>query len=96
MSMGVISDGSYDSPKDVIFSFPVTCKDGKWTIVQVCARGNGMVMVCEENAGAVHTYDSMCNKQGLEIDERSAKLLKVTGDELVEELALAQECLKDL
>lgn len=34
MSMGVISDGSYGAPKDVIFSFPVTIKDGKWKIVQ--------------------------------------------------------------
>ncbi|KFM24061.1 Malate dehydrogenase, cytoplasmic [Auxenochlorella protothecoides] len=67
VSMGVLSDGSYGAPKDVIFSFPVTTKDGKWSIVQ-----------------------------GLDIDERSAQLLKTTGDELVEEKALAQECLADL
>lgn len=36
--MGVYSDGSYDAPKGVIYSFPVTCKDGKWSIVQVCVR----------------------------------------------------------
>ncbi len=35
VSMGVFSDGSYGAPKDVIYSFPCTCKDGKWTIVQV-------------------------------------------------------------
>lgn len=34
VSMSVISDGSYDAPKDVIFSFPVQIKNGKWTIVQ--------------------------------------------------------------
>lgn len=34
VSMAVMSDGSYNTPKDVIFSFPVTIKDGKWTIVQ--------------------------------------------------------------
>ncbi|CAI7784858.1 unnamed protein product [Closterium sp. NIES-53] len=34
VSMGVISDGSYGVPKDIIYSFPVTCKDGEWTIVQ--------------------------------------------------------------
>jgi len=33
-SMGVWSDGSYGAPKDVIFSFPVTCKDGTYTIVK--------------------------------------------------------------
>ena len=32
--MGVASDGSYGTPKDVMFSFPCTCKDGKWSIVQ--------------------------------------------------------------
>jgi hypothetical protein len=35
VSMGVYSDGSYDAPKGVVYSFPVTCKHGKWSIVQV-------------------------------------------------------------
>jgi hypothetical protein len=35
VSMGVISDGSYDAPKDVIFSFPVTIEHKEWKIVQV-------------------------------------------------------------
>jgi len=34
VSMGVISDGSYGAPKGVIFSFPVTCSNKSWTIVQ--------------------------------------------------------------
>lgn len=34
VSMGVVSDGSYGAPKDVVFSFPVTIKNGKWEIVQ--------------------------------------------------------------
>ena len=34
-SMGVVSDGSYDVPEGLIFSFPVTCQDGEWQIVQV-------------------------------------------------------------
>jgi len=34
VSMGVISDGSYGAPKDVIFSFPVKIENGKWSIVQ--------------------------------------------------------------
>jgi len=33
ISMAVASDGSYDVPKDLIYSFPVTCKDGKYHIV---------------------------------------------------------------
>lgn len=34
VSMGVISDGSYGVPKDIVFSFPVEIKDKKWKIVQ--------------------------------------------------------------
>jgi malate dehydrogenase len=34
VSMGVVSDGSYCTPKGVVFSFPVTIKNGKWEIVQ--------------------------------------------------------------
>lgn len=35
VSMGVISDGSYGTPNDVIFSFPVKISNKKWEIVQV-------------------------------------------------------------
>ncbi|XP_015591577.1 malate dehydrogenase, cytoplasmic [Cephus cinctus] len=34
VSMGVVSDGSYGIPKDVVFSFPVTITDQKFKIVQ--------------------------------------------------------------
>jgi malate dehydrogenase len=34
ISMAVASEGSYDVPKDLIYSFPVTCKDGKYQIVK--------------------------------------------------------------
>jgi len=34
VSMGVFSDGSYGTPQDVMFSFPCTVQDGKWSIVQ--------------------------------------------------------------
>lgn len=40
VSMGVVSDGSYGAPKDVVFSFPVSIKDKKWTIVQVTSFFN--------------------------------------------------------
>lgn len=33
-SMGVFSDGSYKTAEGVMFSFPVTIKDKKWSIVQ--------------------------------------------------------------
>ncbi|GAM24343.1 hypothetical protein SAMD00019534_075180 [Acytostelium subglobosum LB1] len=34
VSMAVASDGSYNVPKGLIFSFPVTCSGGEWNIVQ--------------------------------------------------------------
>ncbi|XP_015520178.1 malate dehydrogenase, cytoplasmic [Neodiprion pinetum] len=34
VSMGVVSDGSYGIPKDIVFSFPVTIKDHQFKIVQ--------------------------------------------------------------
>ena len=33
-TMGVPSDGSYGIPEGVVYGFPVTCKDGEWSIVQ--------------------------------------------------------------
>jgi malate dehydrogenase len=34
VSMGVYSDGSYGIPEGLIFSFPVTCKDGRYQLVK--------------------------------------------------------------
>jgi malate dehydrogenase len=34
VSMGVPSDGSYGIPEGVVYSYPVTCKNGKYSIVQ--------------------------------------------------------------
>jgi malate dehydrogenase len=34
VSMGVPSDGSYGVPEGIISSFPCTCSDGEWSIVQ--------------------------------------------------------------
>ncbi|EEB12070.1 malate dehydrogenase, putative [Pediculus humanus corporis] len=34
VSMGVVSDGSYGIPKDIVFSFPVTIENKNWKIVQ--------------------------------------------------------------
>jgi malate dehydrogenase len=45
-----------------MYSFPVTCEGGKWSIVQ-----------------------------GLEIDDRSRKLMDATAEELKEEKQMAEE-----
>jgi malate dehydrogenase len=34
VSMGVVSDGSYDIPEGLISGFPCTCSQGEWSIVQ--------------------------------------------------------------
>lgn len=34
VSMGVVSDGSYGVPKDIVFSFPVSIQNKQWKIVQ--------------------------------------------------------------
>ena len=34
VSMGVVSDGSYDVPEGLISGFPCTCANGQWSIVQ--------------------------------------------------------------
>jgi malate dehydrogenase len=34
VSMGLVSDGSYDVPEGLMSSFPVTCKNGRYEIVQ--------------------------------------------------------------
>ena len=34
VSMGVVSDGSYEISKGLIYSFPCVCQNGDWTIVQ--------------------------------------------------------------
>lgn len=34
VSMGVVSDGSYGIPKDIVFSFPVEVQNKQWKIVQ--------------------------------------------------------------
>lgn len=33
-SMGILSDGSYGIPEGVVYSFPVTCKNGRYEIVR--------------------------------------------------------------
>lgn len=34
VSMGVVSDGAYGTQQGLVFSFPVTCSGGKWSIMQ--------------------------------------------------------------
>ncbi|MFS7952542.1 putative malate dehydrogenase [Helianthus anomalus] len=40
VSMGVYSDGSYGIQPSLIYSFPITCKKGEWSIVQGVVPSN--------------------------------------------------------
>ena len=41
VSMAVISDGNpYGIPPGLVFSFPVTCSDGRWEFVKVRCSAN--------------------------------------------------------
>ena len=64
VSMAIPSTGAYGSPMGVIFSYPVTVKDGKYSIVE-----------------------------GLTLSDFDQQMLKVTGDELVEEKTAVEELL---
>ena len=64
VSMAIPSTGAYGSPAGVIFSYPVTVKDGKYSIVE-----------------------------GLALSDFDKQMIKVTGDELVEEKTAVEELL---
>jgi malate dehydrogenase len=64
VSMAIPSTGAFDSPAGVIFSYPVTVKDGKYSIVE-----------------------------GLALSDFDKQMIKVTGDELVEEKTAVEELL---
>ncbi len=34
VTMGIVSDGSYDIPEGLIYGMPCTCADGRWEVVQ--------------------------------------------------------------
>ena len=65
VSMGVYSNGEYGIAKDIIFSFPVRCKNGQYMIVK-----------------------------DLEINQFAKEKLKISENELLEELKSADEILK--
>lgn len=58
--MGVISDGSYGAPKGVIYSFPCTCKDGKWSIVQVSCGGAASFASFASFASCLSLFGATC------------------------------------
>jgi malate dehydrogenase len=64
VSMAIPGTGAYGSAEGVIFSYPVTIKDGQYNIVE-----------------------------GLELSDFDKQMIKVTGDELLEEKTAVEELL---
>ena len=62
VTMGVPSDGSYGIPEGVMFGYPCTCKDGKYTVVknyQISEFSRKYIDItyqelCEERAAIEH------------------------------------------
>jgi len=71
VSMAVPSDGSYNIPEGVIYSYPVTCKNGKYTIVQ------GLSVSEFSRSKMTATYDELADekKAALEQHPRRCYLL---------------------
>ena len=57
VSMAVASDGSYGIPPGVIYSFPVTCQNGQYAIVQ------GLGIDEFSRARMQATYDELCEER---------------------------------
>lgn len=58
VSMGVYSDGSYNVPAGLIYSFPVTCANGEWKIVQGKIRSFNRILNFEGELFSKHTIDT--------------------------------------
>jgi malate dehydrogenase len=58
VSMAVPSDGSYGIPAGVIYSYPVTCQNGQYTIVQ------GLAIDEFSRSRMQATYDELCEERG--------------------------------
>ncbi|KAE8712414.1 malate dehydrogenase [Hibiscus syriacus] len=94
VSMGVYSDGSYNVPAGVIYSFPVTCKNGEWRMDNCPSLEIGRYHV-QMRVFPPYLF-SFYFFLGLSIDEFSRKKLDLTGAELTEEKELAYSCLSGM
>ena len=71
VSMGVYTslaekEASYDVPEDIFFSFPVTCKDGKWSVVP------GLALSEETKRRFPMTINELVEERGLAVSVVSA------------------------
>jgi malate dehydrogenase len=57
VSMAVPSDGSYGIPAGVIYSYPVTCQNGQYTVIK------GLAIDDFSRARMQATYDELCEER---------------------------------
>ncbi|KAL5700283.1 malate dehydrogenase [Ranunculus cassubicifolius] len=57
VSMGVYSDGSYNVPAGLIYSFPVTCESGEWKMVQRKFQTNMLFIISLK-----HTFNVLLSR----------------------------------
>lgn len=78
VSMGVISNGSYGVPKDLIYSFPVSISNKQWKIVEV-----QLFLISNNDFDFITTYFQIL--QDLEITDFAKSKLELTAKELLAE-----------
>lgn len=86
VSMGVVSDGSYGIPKDIVYSFPVKIQNKTYKIVQV-------ITILLLRARQVLEF-TIFKFQGLTISEFARQKMYETAKELEEERAEANSILQ--
>ena len=57
VSMGVAANGSYGIPSDVIYSLPVTCRDGRYRVVE------GLEITESDKAKMLRSYQELVSEQ---------------------------------
>lgn len=61
VSMAVFSDGSYGIEEGLIYSYPVTCKDGDWTIVTGLENSDFIVQKMKESEQELQEERDTCS-----------------------------------
>ncbi|WP_444996888.1 malate dehydrogenase [Aliikangiella sp. IMCC44359] len=61
VSMAVFSDGSYGIEEGLIYSYPVTCKDGDWTIVTGLENNDFIVSKMKESEKELQEERDTCS-----------------------------------
>lgn len=92
--MGVCSDGSYGIEPGLMYSFPVTCRNGQWSIVQGIYAFPFVLVKVEVKLSLHHQRYVFRIFVGLKIDEFSRARMDATAKELVEEKLMAHSCLE--